>query len=398
MWPFLPATKSLEALTVVSATGFVFLGALAPGVWKRERRVRRGYAAVVTLLAAAHGAWCIGDACPPLSYRGAAVASLGLVLFAMVVASLPLAVLLRRLADSASLSSSGPVSASEPEVSIGRRTFVHAVTLIAPTVALASGLDGILSADDTARIPRIAVRYGSLPSGLDGLSILQLSDLHLGASKGLADLENLLSRFDSLATRPDLVVFTGDVADDLGQVTDALNAACELHPKYGVFACLGNHEYLHDIGRTRPLYDRSRVPLLVDEGVLITVPGTRLWLAGVDDPITLNRNIEYPLRASVRRALEKAPSDAFRVLLSHRPEAFDPAATLGVDLTLSGHTHGGQIGFNGKSAFQPLYDDGYLWGSYARGPSRLYTTSGFGHWFPFRLGCPTEAPVLVLTT
>ena len=78
------------------------------------------------------------------------------------------------------------------------------------------------------------------------------------------------------------------------------------------------------------------------------------------------------------------------------PEGFDPAAKAGVDLTLSGHTHGGQIGFNGKSAFEPLWPDGYLWGGYRRGASSLYTTAGFGDWFPFRLGCPSEAPLLVL--
>jgi uncharacterized protein len=61
-----------------------------------------------------------------------------------------------------------------------------------------------------------------------------------------------------------------------------------------------------------------------------------------------------------------------------------------------GHTHGGQIGLFGRSAFEALAPELHLWGTYARGESRLYTTSGFGHWFPFRLGCPTEAPILEL--
>ena len=86
------------------------------------------------------------------------------------------------------------------------------------------------------------------------------------------------------------------------------------------------------------------------------------------------------------------------MLLCHRPEGFVPASACGVHLTLAGHTHGGQIGFNGKSAFEPIWRDKYLWGRYSRGESHLYTTSGFGHWFPFRLMCPTEVPILELAS
>lgn len=67
-----------------------------------------------------------------------------------------------------------------------------------------------------------------------------------------------------------------------------------------------------------------------------------------------------------------------------------------MDLTLAGHAHGGQIGFNGHSAFERIWPDQYLWGPYSVGRSRLYTTSGFGHWFPFRVNCPTEAPLIEL--
>jgi predicted MPP superfamily phosphohydrolase len=94
--------------------------------------------------------------------------------------------------------------------------------------------------------------------------------------------------------------------------------------------------------------------------------------------------------------MRDAPTGVFSLLLAHRPEAFDAAGDARVGLTLSGHTHGGQIGYNGKSAFEPLFPDGYLWGAYRRGASRLYTTSGFGNWFPFRLGCPAEAPLVEL--
>jgi predicted MPP superfamily phosphohydrolase len=86
----------------------------------------------------------------------------------------------------------------------------------------------------------------------------------------------------------------------------------------------------------------------------------------------------------------------FKILMSHRPDAFDYAASQGINLTLAGHTHGGQIGFMGRSLFDSYWADRYLWGEYRQGRSALYTSSGVGHWFPFRLGCPPEAPIIEL--
>jgi predicted MPP superfamily phosphohydrolase len=236
-----------------------------------------------------------------------------------------------------------------------------------------------------------------LPAALAGLSILQLSDVHLGSAKTLGDLDAFLERVATRAPRrPDLVVLTGDMIDDEDLLAPALGRIADLKPRLGVFASLGNHEYFCDMRKIRDAYAKSDVRLLLDEGVTVDAGGALLHVAGVDDPVEIRKNIRPWLERRVDRALASAPSNASYLLLSHRPEAFEAASRLGVDLTLSGHTHGGQIGFNGKSAFEPLFRDGYLWGRYARGASRLYTTSGFGHWYPFRLGCKTEAPLVVL--
>ena len=85
------------------------------------------------------------------------------------------------------------------------------------------------------------------------------------------------------------------------------------------------------------------------------------------------------------------------IVMSHRPSAFDFTAPRNVSLTLAGHTHGGQVGFMGRSILESSFPESYLWGHYRSGSSHLYTTSGMGHWFPFRLGCPPEAPVIELT-
>jgi predicted MPP superfamily phosphohydrolase len=193
-----------------------------------------------------------------------------------------------------------------------------------------------------------------------------------------------------------LIVFTGDVADDLAQLAPALALADGFRARAGVFASLGNHEYLRGIRDARAVFDKSRVPLLVGRGGLLSVGRARVWVGGGDDPVATHGNIHPFLRATVAEAMRGAPRDAFQLLLCHRPEGFDEAERAGASLTLSGHTHGGQIGYNGKSAFEALWPDGYLWGAYRRRDAWLYTTSGFGHWFPFRVGCPTEAPLLVL--
>ena len=91
-----------------------------------------------------------------------------------------------------------------------------------------------------------------------------------------------------------------------------------------------------------------------------------------------------------------APADGFTILMSHRPEGLNAAAALGIPLTLAGHTHGGQFGWFGRSIFEPWLPHRYLWGKYQKDQSQLYTSAGVGHWFPFRLGCPPEAPIIVL--
>jgi predicted MPP superfamily phosphohydrolase len=109
------------------------------------------------------------------------------------------------------------------------------------------------------------------------------------------------------------------------------------------------------------------------------------------------RNVpENFFEAGIAKALVDSPERDFTLLMSHRPDAFPYAAEQGIDLTLAGHTHGGQVGFGGRSLLENAFPNSYLWGKYTLGSSHLYTSCGVGHWFPFRLGCSTEAPVIVL--
>ncbi len=250
-----------------------------------------------------------------------------------------------------------------------------------------------MTGNDTTRVVNIPLVFRDLPGALDGLRILQLSDLHLGAGRTSADLAALLESLR--AEPPDLIVLTGDVADKLEQLEAALALVTAFAPRLGVYAALGNHEYLNDIREMLPAYQASPVRLLINESASLQVGDATLFLAGVDDPVFIG-----PARPFFERVVAEcavgAPAHAFRLLLCHRPEGFEPAAKHGFHLTLSGHTHGGQVGLLGRSVFEVFLGIPYLWGLYRRGESRLYTTSGFGHWFPFRLNCPAEAPVITL--
>ena len=389
MLPFLTAPQSAAACAGMLALGASSFRVLVPDV-ARTRAARVAAVSVVAIAALAHVAW-VASPTYPGSYWGAVVALVLLVLLPMVVASVPVAAVMRSLAKRA-LRARGE-SASGP--TLGRRAVLAAATSFAPAVALGTGISGFVSGAAPPKMPRVRLEYDGLPVGLVGLRVLHLSDLHLGVERHVEDLEEALDRLRGDV--PDLIVFTGDVADVVGELDAALSAAVALSPRLGVYASLGNHEYLHDVQRARDVYrHRDDVRLLVGEGERIRVGGVDLWVAGADDPVQVHLDPTPFLDRTIAAAVRDAPPDAFRLLLSHRPEGLVPAARRKVDLVLSGHTHGGQIGFNGKSAFEPIWNGRYLWGPYARGRTRLYTTSGFGHWFPFRLGCPSEAPIIEL--
>jgi predicted MPP superfamily phosphohydrolase len=265
-----------------------------------------------------------------------------------------------------------------------------------PAATLATSGYGLITSQGSVRMPEIPLNFAGLHPDLRGLRVLHLSDIHLGYYVGLDNLEELMSAAKN--KRPDLVLVSGDIADDLAQLPGALRMIDSLRPRYGTFASLGNHEYFRGIENVVKIIDAGPIPLLRGTGAAVKIGRAELYVGGADDPVMMahgERNHRF-LQDSVGAAFDGAPSDAFHILMSHRPEGFDVASEQGIELTVSGHTHGAQVGFNGRSILEPWMRDRYLWGHYQREGSQLYTSSGVGHWFPFRLGCPPEAPVYVL--
>ncbi|MCC7542149.1 MAG: metallophosphoesterase [Deltaproteobacteria bacterium] len=282
-----------------------------------------------------------------------------------------------------------------------RRQFLELAAASAPATALAASFGGVAESFSDPDIPRVELAFAGLPADLEGLRVLQLTDLHLGIYRQLDHLERVLER--AAAMRPHLVVLTGDVADDLDLLPDALRLAEQVRPSLGAFACLGNHEHYRGLREVLRAHERSGVDLLRDEQRIVRAGRSRLRIAGSDDPARLHGSTSSYYAASTRSALGRGPSGDFSLLLCHRPAGATAAARRGASLVLSGHTHGAQVGAAGRSAFEPVAPGAFLRGPYKLrsddgGNARawLYTSSGFGHWLPFRLGCAAEAPLIEL--
>jgi predicted MPP superfamily phosphohydrolase len=275
-----------------------------------------------------------------------------------------------------------------------RRVFLKATAAALPTVAITAGATGIAYGFTPVRLPIVEMTFPDLPPALEGLKILQLSDMHLGLYQHLVDLETVLGSARQLS--PDLILVTGDIADDLDILPETLRMIARFDAPLGQFAALGNHEYYRGIQQVRRIFDAGPVPLLAGAHAVVEVGGTTLIIAGADDPRVMGEDDTAFLRQTTDAAMDGAPGEGFTILMSHRPEGLNTAADLGIPLTLAGHTHGGQFGWFGRSMFEPWLPHRYLWGKYTKDKAQLYTSAGVGHWFPFRLGCPPEAPLIVL--
>lgn len=395
---FFPVIFSMVSIAILSLFEIFLLKKLHPDWWRYPWVRRLSYGLPLTGLVGL-ALWALGIAADSgiAVAVGATLSALVFVLGMALMLSLPVSAVLHtvdRVVGWIGRRRAAQNNASPPDP--GRRKLLTTTAAAFPILAVAAGGTGVLNAYSDPRMPEIPLKYNNLPPGLEGLRILHISDVHVGFFIGFDELERIIEL--SSAQRPDLVLITGDFSDDAPTYLDALRLAGSIPSRYGAFASIGNHEYFRGIRSIRRSYDRGPVPLLLNSGHTIDVGGTPLYIAGADDPRRIRDTAEHFFQHSIDAAMQDAPAHAFTVLMSHRPMAFDQAAERGILLTLAGHTHGGQIGFNGRSLLYAINPERYMWGQYERNGSKLYVSAGAGHWFPYRLGCPTEIPIYTLTS
>lgn len=391
-----PVFFAAAALVVLSALEILFFRLLNRRWW-RYRLIRRASFLLPVSGLIAVAAWTLGLFAlnKTVMIVGSLLTALILILILALLLSLPISGLVNFVHDVLEKRGAGDTAAdADFSAVMPRRRFLRGVAALAPVVALSSGLSGVAHAFTDVTVYRRPIVCDGLPPELDGFRILHLSDIHIGYYVWLEHVERLLEL--AAVYTPDILLATGDLSDRLDVYGDLLRLFEQFHAPLGAFASVGNHEYYRGFTSVRKIFDRSRIPLLLNDGVITAKNGFPVYVGGADDPRYLSRMSGGFFRESIDRALASYSGKAFRILLCHRPVGFDDAAKRQVDLTLAGHTHGAQLGFAGRSLFEPMAPKSYLWGEYRRGRSLLYTTSGVGHWFPFRLGCPAEAPILEL--
>jgi uncharacterized protein len=390
---FYPVFFSIAVITIFSLVEITLLKRMHTTWWAR-RWVRLSSYAIPVMGFFALTAWSAGifSNARAIALAGSYATAVVLIIGLSLMISLPLSGLLHRITERTDKRREG-LSVPVPRL-MERRAFLMGTAAALPIAAVATGSAGLAGSLQAPEIPEIPLSFATLPPALDGYRIAHISDVHLGLFLGLPDFERMVERV--ARAKPDLVLLTGDIADDPLLYPDALRLAASIPCRSGVFASLGNHEYFRDITAVHAAYERGPVPLLLNAGRTLSIGGATLYVAGLDDPRSLGRIPEDFFLKALDLAMQHAPSNAFTLLLSHRPEGFNAASELSIPLTISGHTHGGQIGFLGRSVFEELLPERYMWGAYERNGSRLYTSAGAGHWFPYRLGCPAEIPLYIL--
>lgn len=290
------------------------------------------------------------------------------------------------------------------EVTVPRRAVLTELAAgSAFLVGGSSALYGALVGRHDYIIEELPVRLPGLSKALDGFTIVQLSDLHVGSFVGDAELE---AGFDLVRrARPDLVILTGDLIDHDPRVAERLGQFVRrLAPlaREGVTAITGNHDFYAGVDETVGALERAGAVVLRNQGRVIG-GAQGFALLGVDD--VWAKRFDPQGGPDLRAALHTLPKiagrhlapDLPRVLLCHNPSYFEESAGQ-VALQLSGHTHGGQVNLVVRPG-ELFLKNGWIAGLYERSGSQLYVNRGFGTAGPpARIGSPPEVTRIVLTS
>ena len=273
------------------------------------------------------------------------------------------------------------------------RSWTPESALAVLSLSLFVTLVGLVNARRVAKVVHVDISLADLPPELVGVTIAQITDIHVGSTIKNGYVQAIVERVNGL--NPDIIAITGDVVDgSVAQLAMETAPLAELRARHGAYVVTGNHEYYAGAEEWIDEFRRLGLRTLMNEHVVIDHDGADLVVAGVNDYSAIRLD---PDRGSdPQAAIAGSPPTAPKVLLAHQPRSAPAAAAAGFHLQLSGHTHGGQFWpWNHFVRMQQPYTAGLhrledLW---------VYTSRGTGYWGPpKRFGAPSEITLIRLTS
>jgi len=266
---------------------------------------------------------------------------------------------------------------------------ISAIGVMALTPAITA--IGFFMARRVARVVDVEVPLAGLPAQLEGFTIAQISDIHIGPTIKRNFVEAIVERVNRLGA--DMVAITGDLVDgsvrDLAHHTEPL---ARLESRHGTYVVTGNHEYYSGVHPWIHELRRLGTRVLLNEHVVLDHDGAKLTVAGVTDYSA--QHFDPSHKSDPYAAALGAPTDALKILLAHQPRSASVAAQAGYHLQLSGHTHGGQ--FWPWNLFVRLQQP-FTAGLKRLGRMWIYISRGTGYWGPpMRFGVPSEITLIRL--
>ncbi len=258
-------------------------------------------------------------------------------------------------------------------------------------------LIGYVNARRVAKVVNVSIPLDDLPSGLEGLTIVQLSDIHIGSTIKAGYVKGIVERTNAL--NPDIIAITGDVVDGkVHHLIEDVRPLSGLRARYGVYIVTGNHEYYSGAEQWIEVFRSFGIRPLLNEHVVIEHGGARLVLAGVNDYSAARFVPEEgsdPQAALAGSPEDAPPENTPKVLLAHQPRSAKAAEEAGFHLQLSGHTHGGQFWPWGHFV---RMQQPFTAGLHRLGNLLVYTSRGTGYWGPPKRFCaPSEITQITLS-
>lgn len=275
---------------------------------------------------------------------------------------------------------------------LGRReVLLRGISLGVGLACASASAYGVKRALRPVEVKEVDISLSRLPSAANGLTIAQLTDVHIGPTIRREFIEDIVSKTNAL--QPDIIALTGDMVDgSVEHLREHFEPFANLRARYGVYFVTGNHEYYSGADAWIAEIQRLGIRVLRNERVEVGPEGGTIDLVGIDDWTAHNFGPHHG--ADLPRALSGRDSSRLCVLLAHNPMAGKEAIENGIDLQISGHTHGGQIW-----PFNRVVQLVNKWvvGLYLEGATQIYVSPGTGYWGPpMRLGTKAEITKFVL--